>query len=137
MPKRAAVAFFFDERGIVDDYIPFLLSEIRKFVERIVFVSNGPRRPKLPSSNAPTSFSFGRTKGSTSALSRRPGANRLRRAEPIRRDLCSTTCYYGPVFPFDEMFQAMDARECDFWGITAHKTLEFNPFGGEGGCLTT
>ena len=42
MPKRAAVAFFYDERGIVDDYIPFLLSEIRKFVERIVFVSNGP-----------------------------------------------------------------------------------------------
>lgn len=37
----------------------------------------------------------------------------------------------GPVYPFSEMFEAMDARpELDFWGITKHHKIDFDPFGG-------
>jgi rhamnosyltransferase len=40
--KRLAIAFFFDEAGIVDDYMLHLVKEIGRFVERTIFVANGP-----------------------------------------------------------------------------------------------
>ena len=39
--RRAAIFFFYDERGQVDDYIIYLLGKLRPFVETIIFVSNG------------------------------------------------------------------------------------------------
>lgn len=38
--------------------------------------------------------------------------------------------FFGPIFPFSETFEKMDAMECDFWGITAHKAMVPNPFTG-------
>jgi rhamnosyltransferase len=41
------------------------------------------------------------------------------------------TCY-GPLFPFSELFGEMEKRDCDFWGVTAHKEMTPNPFTGTG-----
>ena len=44
--------------------------------------------------------------------------------------------FFGPIFPFDETFDRMDARDdIDFWGITAHKEIDPNPFPGATGVL--
>ena len=32
--------------------------------------------------------------------------------------------FYGPIFPFSELFSEMDSRPCDFWGISAHKAIK-------------
>ena len=36
---------------------------------------------------------------------------------------------YGPVFPFEELFARTDEADVDFWGVTAHKQVDPNPFG--------
>ena len=39
--KRAAIYFVYDAEGIIDDYIPVILSALRKHINRIVVVANG------------------------------------------------------------------------------------------------
>ena len=134
MPKRAAVAFFYDERGIIDDYIPFLLSEIRKFVERIVFVSNGPlsKTSEIAVKQCVDELFIRKNEGfdvgAYLAGLEQIGFDTLDQYDEI---ILFDHTFYGPIFPFDEMFRTMDARECDFWGITAHKSAH-NPFDGGG-----
>jgi rhamnosyltransferase len=44
--------------------------------------------------------------------------------------------FFGPIFPFSETFEKMDARDdIDFWGVTAHKRVDPNPFPGTTGEL--
>src|SRR5262249_8253435 len=40
--RRLAIAFFYNEDGIVDDYYFFYLKSLHKHVDTICFVSNGP-----------------------------------------------------------------------------------------------
>ena len=40
--RRIAIYFFYDKDGIVDDYIPYLLRDLVKNLEKLIFVSNGP-----------------------------------------------------------------------------------------------
>ena len=40
--------------------------------------------------------------------------------------------WFGPVRPFGPVFEAMDAREVHFWGMTDHAREEPNPFTGKG-----
>ena len=40
--RRIAVYFFYDKDGIVDDYSPYLLRDLVKNIEKLIFVSNGP-----------------------------------------------------------------------------------------------
>ena len=135
MLKRAAVAFFYDEKGIVDDYFYFLLGSIRKFVDRIVFVSNGPLSKKSEIGVKPLvdklliRENLGFDVGAYLAGLEEIGFDKLGKYDEI---LLFNHTFYGPIFPFDEMFRTMDARECDFWGITAHKSMEHNPFGPKG-----
>ena len=39
--RRIAIYFLYDKDGIVDDYIPFLLRDLVKNLEKLIFVSNG------------------------------------------------------------------------------------------------
>ena len=45
--------------------------------------------------------------------------------------LVNHTCY-GPVFPFSELFEEMEGRDCDFWGVSAHAEMTPNPLTGVG-----
>lgn len=39
--------------------------------------------------------------------------------------LCNDSCY-GPVFPFENMFNEMEKRDVDFWGITANIAFNYH-----------
>ena len=39
--KRLLIFFFYDKKGIVDDYIPSMLEDLRKTVDDIFIVCNG------------------------------------------------------------------------------------------------
>ena len=40
--RRVCLFSFFDEYGIVDEYVIYFLRELSVFVDRIIFFSNGP-----------------------------------------------------------------------------------------------
>lgn len=133
--KRLAITFFFDAHGIVDEYMFYLLSSLKEFVDKNIFVSNG----KIEESAVKRLEALGVTHlerenvgfdvWAYKAGIEKVGYENLREYDEI---LLLNHTFYGPIFPFSEMFGEMEKRSCDFWGITAHKEMTPNPFTSEG-----
>lgn len=123
--RRLGVFVFYDPHGIVDDYVLYLLREMRSVCTEMITICNG----KL-------------TDEGKSRLLRHSGSvfcreNRGMDAGALKdffirfssREYWSSfdelvwfndTCY-GPLIPIKDVFAEMEQREsCDFWGITAH-----------------
>ena len=130
MTKRLAVAFFYDEAGVVDDYFLHLVKSLKPFVAHTIFVSNGLLTKDSELAIGPLveqvlireneGFDVGAYKAAIEAI----GYENL--AEYDEMILYNHT-FYGPIYPFSEMFGEMENRKCDFWGITIHKEIP-NPF---------
>lgn len=133
--KRIAFYLFWEKEGIVDRYIPYCLEKLREHVEHIVVISNGPvsaagraelehvadevwERPNV-------GFDVG---GYQEALERF-GFDRL--AEYDELILLNYT-FFGPVYPFSEMFEKTDAWDVDFWGLTEHGEIDQHYFASGG-----
>ena len=56
----------------------------------------------------------------------RPGFSKLCQYDEVI--ICNDTMY-GPLYPFEEMFDSMKERDLDFWGITNFHEVPFDPFG--------
>jgi lipopolysaccharide biosynthesis protein len=133
--RRVCIFFFYDPAGVVDDYVVFLLRKLGEFVQTVIFVSNG----------ALTRDSEIKLRGVVGEVILRPnvGFDSMAYKEGLERIsynreglydealLVNHTCY-GPVFPFSELFEEMDRRDCDFWGVSAHAEITPNPLTGVG-----
>ncbi|TXR50871.1 rhamnan synthesis F family protein [Phyllobacterium endophyticum] len=135
MTKRIAIAFFYDDEGIVDDYMLHLLQSMQPFVEKTVFVSNGPLSNKSETSVEPLvdEVIIRKNEGfdvwAYKTAIERIGYEKL--AEYDELVLYNHT-FFGPIFPFSEMFEEMETRHDDFWGISIHGEMTPNPFTGIG-----
>ena len=135
MLKRVAISFFFDEHGVVDEYMFYLLSSLDKFVDRTIFVANclldEPTKERLRALNLEiierenVGFDVWAYKTGIEHI----GFDNLADYDEL---LLYNHTFYGPIFPFSEMFSEMEKRNCDFWGITAHKEMIPNPFTNTG-----
>lgn len=119
--KRIGIFFFYDEKGIVDDYVDCFLNEMNKFLDKLVIVCNGLLTP----------FSRKKLKKFTSDLIVRENKgfdvwaykeaieyvswDQLYQFEEL---ILFNFTNFGPIFPFEEMFNEMEKKELDFWGIT-------------------
>lgn len=133
--KRVLFYLFYDEQGIVDDYIPYKLSKLRENVDTIFVVSNSPldavarRRLEAVADVVHERKNVGFDVWAYKEAMEVFGEKRLEGYDELT--LMNYT-FFGPIFPFAETFAAMDAVECDFWGVTAHKAMTPNPFTHEG-----
>ncbi|WP_395121339.1 rhamnan synthesis F family protein [Rhodanobacter sp. FW102-FHT14D06] len=133
--RRVCLFSFYDEQGVVDDYVIFFLKELGKFVENIVFLSNGPLTKEAEAAlHGIVSETIVRPNEGFDVLAYKEGLEKIDFNREGLYDevlMVNHTCY-GPVFPFSELFSTMEARSCDFWGITAHMEMTPNPFTGDG-----
>jgi lipopolysaccharide biosynthesis protein len=130
--KRLGIFFFYDKEGIVDDYITYLLEDMKKNISDLLVVCNGKLTPE------------GRAKllGLTKNLIVREnkgfdvwaykegmkyyGWDELSKYDEV---VLFNFTIFGPLYPFVEMFNEMDKRDLDFWGITTYHGAPFDPFG--------
>jgi lipopolysaccharide biosynthesis protein len=133
--RRACIFSFYDPQGVVDDYVVFFLRKLGDFAETIIFYSNGPlsRDAEI------------KLRGVVNEIILRPNVGfdvaaykeGLERIEYNRKALydevlmVNHTCY-GPIYPFSELFDEMEGRDCDFWGVSAHGEMTPNPLTGVG-----
>ena len=127
--KRAAIYFVYDAEGIIDDYIPVILSALRKHINRIVVVANGKLgdegRNKLKAVvddivvRPNTGFDGWAYKTGIEYI----GWDELRTYDEL---IMMNHTVMGPVNSFDEMFDTMDGRDLDFWGITKFYKIPTN-----------
>lgn len=135
-PRRLCIFSFHDDRGVVDDYVTFLLRELRQFVEKIVAcvhgdLAAGSEKKLLALVDevvmVPEAADRLAVFGQGLELI---GFDQERRYDEVL--LVDDTCF-GPLFPLDELFVSMDGRACDFWGITARPERTRDPFSGVSG----
>lgn len=130
--KRLGIFFFYDAEGVVDDYIPTLLNGFRPYLSEMTIVCNG----KLNEAGEKILSSY------TNNLIVRPnegfdvwayktamesyGWEKLVSFDEV---VLFNATIMGPVYPFSEMFETMDQRDLDFWGITKFHKVPQEPFG--------
>ncbi len=130
-PKRLVIFLFYDADGIVDSYIPYMLKDVKKNAEHLLVVSNGKMQDAgKVSLDGIADEIFERLNvgfdvwGYKEALEHL-GWDKVRSYDEV---VMMNYTIMGPVYPFAEMFDEMDSRDVDFWGITKFHHVPFDPF---------
>lgn len=122
--NRLGLFLFYDVEGIVDDYVKYLLGDMNKNLSHLCVLVNG----ELTSEGRKTlenftdhiitrsnhGFDVGAWKD---AMIYEFGFEKLEEFDEV---ILFNDSYFGPIYPFREMFDEMDKRDLDFWGITVH-----------------
>ena len=122
--KRIAVLVSYDKDGMIDDYIPYMMRDLQECVERIVVVFNGSLQPnsrkKLLSLTPDVVERENRGYDAAAwcyAFDQYIGWDELVKYDEL---VLLNDSFYGPLYPFCEVFARMEDRDADFWGLSAH-----------------
>lgn len=125
MTKRLAIFAHFDKDNVIDDYVIFYLKSLKKVCEKIIFVSACDllenEKEKLQDianfviAQKHDEYDFGSYKR---GFEYAKNSYDLSEIEEIvfANDSC-----YGPMYPFENVFDKMQKVQCDFWGLTENK----------------
>jgi lipopolysaccharide biosynthesis protein len=133
--RRLCIFSFYDPHGIVDDYVVYFLRKLGEFAGTIIFYSNGPlsRDSEIKLRGVVDDVVL-RPNVGFDVLAYKEGLERIDYNREGLYDevlMVNHTCY-GPVYPFSELFEEMESRECDFWSVSAHAEMTPNPITGFG-----
>lgn len=121
--RYQAIYTFFEKDGQVTSDIVYYLRELKKVISSILVVVNGkinPESRKILQNldvNILVRANEGLDFGAWQAGIQEIGWDKIRKLDGLL--LCNCTCF-GPFYPFQEMFDFMAKKECDFWGINRH-----------------
>ena len=127
--RRCGIFLFFDKDGIVDDYIVFMLKEMKKQMEYLLVVCNGfvstEGMKKL--SNVANDVLYRANLG-LDVGGYRDGLFYLGFKELEKYDelVLFNYTFIGPLSTFDKIFEEMNKKDVDFWGITKHHMMDKN-----------
>ncbi|WP_426324256.1 rhamnan synthesis F family protein [Microbacterium sp. E-13] len=133
--RRIIFYLYYDPQGIVDDYVPYKLERLRPFADHVFVVVNG----KLTDEGRARLESVADTVwqrenvgfdvwGYKEALAHF-GEEKLAEYDEL---ILMNYTWFGPVNPFEPMFERMNALEVDYWGMTEHGKQVPNPFTRKG-----
>lgn len=122
-PSRIAIFQCYDKAGIIDEYIPYCLRDLKENLGRLVIVVNGVLTPQSLKKLLPlTSDIFVReNKGFAATAWKETMIDYLgwEQLELYDELILLNDTFFGPFYPFREVFQEMALRPVDFWGMTA------------------
>lgn len=120
--NRIIIFAHFDKNNLIQDYVVYYLSELKKIAEKIIFVSDSDISPKeLKKINNIIEHSIVEKHGEYDFGSYKRGFiyakenGLLNNCEELifANDSC-----YAPLYPFNNMFTKMSSKPNDFWGAT-------------------
>lgn len=130
--NRLAIFFFYDKEGIVDEYISYMLNDLKKSISELMIICNGEVKEKslVKLKSLTDNVVLRENKGfdvwAYKTALEKYGWLKLEQFDEV---ILMNYTMFGPLYPFSEMFQEMDKRDVDFWGITKHHSVEFDCFG--------
>lgn len=126
--KRMGIFIFYDEAGIVDKYIEVLLSSMQDILDRLIVIVNGSVRDEGYSKlkkytqdifiRENVGFDAG---GYKDAFTKFIPEDDLKKWDEI---VLFNDTFYGPFYPWKNIFDKMEKEETDFWGLSRHKGEE-------------
>lgn len=119
--KRLGIFCCYDAEGIVDDYIYYMLNDIKENLDKLFLVCNGflnqesiYRLNKI-SENIILRDNVGFDAGAWQEVMFHIDLINLSNYDEI---ILFNDSFFGPIYPFKEIFDKMDTENVDFWGIT-------------------
>ncbi len=122
--KRLGIFVFFDRKGIVSQYIEYLLAELKSVITYQIIVVNGLLQPssKEVLLRMADKLVIRENKGFDAGAYKDMFQRYVTPRELEKYDeivLCNDS-FYGPFFPFTEVWGRMEQSQADFWGFTRH-----------------
>lgn len=121
--KVLGIFAFYDKRKEVKNYVKFLIQEMEKEIADLFVVCNGEISEDGRAFFAENAqgllvrLNEGFDAGAyQDAILNHIGIKKMKEYDAL---LLFNNSFYGPIFPFGEMFEKMNAKKLDFWGITA------------------
>lgn len=130
--NRCGIFLFYDGDGIVDEYILYMLRDLKKSIAHLLVVCNGrPGEEGLKALEEVSDEVLIRANSGFDVGGYREGLFYIGFKELQKYDevILFNYTFFGAIYPFAEMFDAMDERDLDFWGITKHHKVPFEPYG--------
>ena len=126
--SRIALYVFFDRDGIVEDYVVYQLQQLQTVTDKIVTICQGYVRDdnKERLEEVSNQVIYRDNKGYDAGAWKDAILNHVGWGEISKYDdllLMNDSCF-GPIYPFSEMFDDMDSKDLDFWGVTEHGKLK-------------
>ena len=124
MMKRIGIFLLYDTKGRVYEYVEYLLQQIQPCLEELVIVSNGflleESRNTLRKYSSKIlerpNVGFDAA-GWRDAMLDYCGMDYIRDFDEL---VLFNDSFFGPFYPFQIIFDEMDSRDIDYWGITSH-----------------
>ncbi len=120
--SRLGIFVFYDKQGKVDDYVIYLLEQLNICLEELVIVCNGNLSAEGKSRFEKfTNRIYTRANSGFDAMAYKlamtdyVGWEKLVKYDEV---VLLNDTFYGPFYPFSEMFDKMQKSNADFWGIT-------------------
>lgn len=119
--ERLGIFVFFDKEGIVDSYIDYLLADLKKNLKQLIIVING----KINSHGITLFRKYSdeiiirENKGFDIGAYKDVLVDLYKKKKLAKWDeivLCNDT-FYGPFVPFGQIFERMEQKQIDFWGL--------------------
>lgn len=138
--SRLGIFFFFDNDGVVDDYVMYMLEDMVLNTTHNIVVCNGKlteegrkRFETLPDTDILVRENKGFDVWAYKSALEYYGWDVIDTYDEI---FMYNFTIMGPVGHFSTMFEEMNQRDLDFWGITIHNGAPFDPWGNmEGGII--
>lgn len=130
--NKLAIFFFYDKDGVVDDYITYLLEDMKRNVSELMVVCNGVLTPEgrkkflQITDNILVRENVGFDVWAYKSAIDLYGFDKLSTFDEV---VFFNFTIFGPLYPFSEMFSKMDTLDVDFWGITEYHEVDYDPFG--------
>ncbi len=125
MKKRCTILVLYDKDGVFDDYVFYLINELRQVSTRVIAVINGFVQKKYKKQieevcdDVITRENIGYDAGAYQYV-----FNQYLSKEDLQNYdeiiFCNDT-FFGPFVPFKDVFATMDNRQCDYWGLTFYE----------------
>ncbi|MCM3779315.1 rhamnan synthesis F family protein [Microbacterium hydrocarbonoxydans] len=133
--KRIAFYLFWEKDGGVDRYVAYCLEKLREHVDHIVVVSNGPlTEAGRADLERVADDVWERENVGFDVWGYKEGLERFgfERLAAFDELILLNYTFFGPMYPFSEMFEKAQTWDVDFWGITEHKEVRPHPFAAKG-----
>ena len=123
MTKRTLIYHHFDRDNLVDDHVIYTLDAAKNFGCDIIFGSNSalPENELAKLRRLTSDITLRENRGydfaSWKQMLLAHGREYFDQYDEL---IVANSTFYGPLFPFEEIFERMEGVDCDFWAPTKH-----------------
>ncbi len=116
--KRLCIYVTYDPENMVDDYIGYMLRELRALADCLLVVCNYDHIAKGIGNVEPYADQiFYRDNAGFDAGAYQEILRRIDQIDEYDEMILSNDTFFGPFVPLDSIFDKMESDPCDFWGL--------------------